>query len=37
MRKSRGSRIDPCGTPLDTHVGWENAFPKLAKNVLFMR
>ena len=37
MRKSRGPRIDPCGTPLDTHAGWENAFPKLTKNVLFMR
>ena len=37
MRKSRGPRIDPCGTPLDTHAGWENAFPKLTKNVPFMR
>ena len=24
MRKSRGPRIDPCGTPLDTLAGWEN-------------
>ena len=36
MRKSRGPRIGPCGTPLDTHVGWENAFPRLTKIVLFM-
>ena len=21
MRKSRGPRINPCGTPLDTHAG----------------
>ena len=31
MRKSRGPRIEPCGTSLDTHAGWENAFPKLTK------
>ena len=37
MRKSRGLRIDPCGTPLDTLAGWENGFPRLTKNVLFMR
>ena len=37
MRKSRGPRIDPCGTQLDTLAGWENAFPRLIKNVLFMR
>ena len=37
MRKSRGPRIDPCGTPSDTLAGWENALPRLTKNVLFMR
>ena len=36
-RKTRGSKIDPCGTPLDTYAGWENAFPRLTKNVIFMR
>ena len=37
MRKTRGPRIDPCCTPLNTHAGWENIFPKLTKKVLFMR
>ena len=37
MRSSRGPRIDPCVTPLDTHAGWENKFPELTKKVLFMR
>ena len=37
MRNSRGPRIDPCGTPLDTFSGRENAFPRLTKKVLFMR
>ena len=37
MRKRRGLRIDPCGISLNTHAGWENAFTKLTKNVLFMR
>ena len=36
MRKSRGPRIDPCVTPPETHAGWENTFPRLTKNVLFM-
>ena len=33
MRKSEWPKIVLCGT----HAGWENAFPKLTKNVLFMR
>ena len=37
MRKTRVPTIDPCGPPLDTHAGWENAFLRLTKNVLFMR
>ena len=37
MRKSREPRIGPCGIPLETHAGWENASPRLTKNVLFMR
>ena len=37
MRNSRGPRIDPYATPLDGHAGWENAFPKLTKKVIFMR
>ena len=32
MRESIGQTIDPCGTPLDTHAGWENTFPKLIQN-----
>ena len=36
MRKSRGSRIDACGTPLDSHAGRENAFSRLTKNVIFL-
>ena len=31
MRKSSGPGIDPSGTPLDTHAGWENIFPRLTK------
>ena len=34
VRKSRGLRIDPCGTPLETHAGSENFFPKLTKKVI---
>ena len=37
MRKGKGPRIDPCSMPLDTHAGWENAFPRLTKNYIFMR
>ena len=37
MRKSRGPGIDTCGTPLDTQASWENVFPRLTKNVLFMK
>ena len=37
MRKSRKPRKDPCGTLRDTHVGWENGFPKLTKNVYDIR
>ena len=36
MRKSRGSRIDACGTPLNSHAGRENAFSRLTKNVIFL-
>ena len=36
-RRSRGSRIDTCNTPLDINAGWANAFPRLTKNVLFIR
>ena len=34
MRQSRGLRMDPCGTPLETHAGSENLFPKLSKKVI---
>ena len=37
MRKTGVPRIDPYGASLDTFGGWENAFPRLTKNVLFMR
>ena len=37
MRKSRRPRTDPCGPTLDANTGRENAFPKLTKNVLFIR
>ena len=36
MRHNRGWRIGPCGTKLDIHAGWENAFPRLTKYVLYM-
>ena len=32
MGKSRVPKIDPCCTPLETHAGWENAFPKLTRS-----
>ena len=35
IRKSRGLRIDPCGTPLETSAGSENLFPKLTKKVIW--
>ena len=34
IKKSRGLRIDPCGTPLETIAGSENLFPKLTKKVI---
>ena len=37
MTKIRGSRKNPCGTLQDKNADWENAFPRLTKNVLFMR
>ena len=35
MRRRRGSRLDACGTPLDTYAGWKKFPPELIKNDLF--
>ena len=34
IRKSRGLRIDPCITPLETNAGSKNLFPKLTKKFI---